>query len=437
MAGVDLRPLSLGEILDRTFSLYRRHFLLFLVITVLPYLLIPACILLSSLLPAAMTTTTVGAAQPRPSVPFIFMVLAIVVVLPAVLIGLGICFLAQGASVYAVSELYFGRTTTIAACLRRVRGRILNLFGVALLNGLAVVGAFLLFVIPGVWLGCRLITCIPAALLENLGPGDALSRSFRLTKGSAGRAFVIYLLFFVLFYMGLLISIFSVAIATGAFTRDSATAGSSGFLVGEFLALVLVTPFLSIATTVFYYDLRVRKEALDLQLMMNPGGTAPAPSSGTLPSMLLILRRVSVPPQAPRVRHKLGPPGRVGATPHLSRGVTRSILENVQGYWFLYQSCPSVHHFRANHCASVKGSMNAHRQLAQSASLKSGGALPTSRPRHLALAIRPNLASLIVATELSGSNMAPGTIENCRNSNRHLAIRNRRNSLKIKERCTF
>ena len=29
MATLDLRPLSLGEILDRTFTLYRSHFVLF------------------------------------------------------------------------------------------------------------------------------------------------------------------------------------------------------------------------------------------------------------------------------------------------------------------------------------------------------------------------------------------------------------------------
>ena len=29
MSTLDLRPLSIGELLDRTFSLYRRHFILF------------------------------------------------------------------------------------------------------------------------------------------------------------------------------------------------------------------------------------------------------------------------------------------------------------------------------------------------------------------------------------------------------------------------
>jgi hypothetical protein len=36
MATLDLRPLSLGELLDRTFTLYRGHFLLFLGISAIP-----------------------------------------------------------------------------------------------------------------------------------------------------------------------------------------------------------------------------------------------------------------------------------------------------------------------------------------------------------------------------------------------------------------
>src|SRR5438552_9078889 len=42
MADLDLRPLSLGEILDRTFSLYRKNFLLFAGITAIPQLLVLA-----------------------------------------------------------------------------------------------------------------------------------------------------------------------------------------------------------------------------------------------------------------------------------------------------------------------------------------------------------------------------------------------------------
>jgi hypothetical protein len=54
---------------------------------------------------------------------------------------------------------------------------------------------------------------------------------------------------------------------------------------GTSLATILVTPIVTIATTVFYYDLRVRKEAFDLQMMMNPN-EAVAPPPAALPSML-------------------------------------------------------------------------------------------------------------------------------------------------------
>jgi hypothetical protein len=40
MPELDLRPLALGEILDRTFTLYRRNFLLFFGITALPQRLV-------------------------------------------------------------------------------------------------------------------------------------------------------------------------------------------------------------------------------------------------------------------------------------------------------------------------------------------------------------------------------------------------------------
>ena len=55
--------------------------------------------------------------------------------------------------------------------------------------------------------------------------------------------------------------------------------------VATFVASIIVGPFLLIATSVFYYDLRVKKEAFDLQIMMNPEGvgTVPAPS---VPSIL-------------------------------------------------------------------------------------------------------------------------------------------------------
>ena len=288
MANLDLRPLSLGEILDRTFSLYRRNFLLFLGITALPNLLILALNLAQTLMtniPATSVPQPVEQLQSRPATGllafgFIGLLVGLFVYLVAYLF-------AQGGTVYAVSELYLGRQTSIGASLRRMRGQLGSLFGVILLNGLAVMGATLFLIIPGIYAACRLITCVPAALLEDLGPRASLERSFRLTKDSAGRAFVIFLLYFIMLYAAILLFMFPFLFMAGLSAKEPGMMRIwlSLSQVGNFLAGILVSPFLTIATAVFYYDLRVRKEAFDLQLMMNPSGSIPS-GAGGVPTML-------------------------------------------------------------------------------------------------------------------------------------------------------
>jgi hypothetical protein len=275
MADLDLRPLSLGEVLDRTFSIYRKHFLLFAGITAIPQLLILALRLTQTMF------TTFPAARPRVPVEQLqsnaasgLLAFGIVGVVVGLIVYLVAYLFAQGGTVFAVSELYLGRTTTIGAALGRMRGQLGSLFGVILLNGLAVMGALILLIIPGIYVACRLITCVPAALLEDLGPRSSLERSFSLTKDYAGRAFLIYLLYFVLVYAATMLLTFPFFIAVGLSARNPEA--MRGWLamaqVGEFIAGVLVSPVLTIATAVFYYDLRVRKEAFDLQFMMNPTG---------------------------------------------------------------------------------------------------------------------------------------------------------------------
>ncbi len=180
MTNSDLRPLSLGEILDRTFSLYRQHFVLFVGIAALPQLLNFALSLAQMWIPR----TSIGHA-PSPVAGALPVAAIIIGALVGVVVYLIAFLFAQGGTVYAVSEIYLGRTTTIGASLRRMRGQVAVLFGVTLLNGLVVGAAMILLIVPGIYMACRLITCVPAALLEDLGPRDSLERSYRLTEDSA------------------------------------------------------------------------------------------------------------------------------------------------------------------------------------------------------------------------------------------------------------
>lgn len=289
MADVGLRPLTLGEILDRTFSLYRRNFLLFVGITAIPQLLVLALRLLQTLVLTAPRLTTHR--LPRTSVPAdvssSFLTFAILGVIGLFVYVIAYLF-AQGGTVFAVSDLYLGRPTTIGASLGRMRGQLGALFGVVLLSGLAVVAGFICLIIPGIYVACRLLTCVPAALLEDLGPIDSLERSFSLTKGFAGRSFLIYLLYLVLLYGAIFLFAlpFSVAMVLAAKHPETMPMWLSLTHVGEFIANVLVGPILTIATAVFYYDLRVRKEAFDLQVMLDPNDPLAAQGPSIVPRTL-------------------------------------------------------------------------------------------------------------------------------------------------------
>lgn len=275
MAEWELRPLSLGEILDRTFSLYRRNFLLFLGIAAIPHLLVLGLNLVQVLvLKTPGKTPGVPASQFQAGAASSILALGIVGGIVALIVYVVSFLFAQGGTIYAVSDLYLGRSTTIGASLSRMKGQLANLFGVMFLNGVATVIAFIFLIIPGIYVACRLCTCIPAALLEDLGARESLERSFALTKDNAGRAFVIYLLYFALLYAAIFLFLMPFGVLAVFSAKDPSMLRWTMAMmqVGNFFAAVLVSPFILIATSVFYYDLRVRKEAFDLQVMMNPGG---------------------------------------------------------------------------------------------------------------------------------------------------------------------
>jgi len=284
MANLDLRPLSLGEILDRSFSLYRQNFLLFLGIAAIPQLFVLVLNLAQVFLGLSKNTVQPGRPAAVPAVPPAAVPALFVIGLLGAVVYLVAYLLSQGATVSAVAEIYLGRTTTIGEALRKARGELGVLFGVTMLNGLVTVLGFIALIIPGVYLICRLLIAVPAAMIENLGPRDSLERSFALTKGSAGRSFMIIFVYFVI----LMALMFSLGIAIGI--ASAATRGNPQLVplwamltaVSQSVVTAVVTPILLISVSVFYFDLRVRKEAFDLQMMMNPSTAAAAGAQGVV-----------------------------------------------------------------------------------------------------------------------------------------------------------
>lgn len=272
---LDLRPLSLGEILDRAFSMYRRHWLLFVGISAVPQILSFAFAVLG---PQAATTTagTVNFDLAAALNQLLFTVVYLVVLAFVLLFT-------QGGTTVAVSELYLGRAISIAEALRRVGKDIFRLFGVLILYFLVIFCGFILLIIPGIYWLCRLLVCYPVAIIERPGPGKSISRTFSLTKGFAGRAFAIVVMSIVLTLAAQALFSLPFRIPLGAAANDPGALRFWQILeaFGRAVGGALVAPIPLIANSIFYYDLRVRKEAFDLQLMMNPETQRPVGSDGT------------------------------------------------------------------------------------------------------------------------------------------------------------
>lgn len=297
----DLRPLTLGELLDRSFSLYRRHFWLFVGIMALPSLMALAFgVIVAVFNPQPVNPESVAAGDTQPAE-----ILGAVAWLAAAMVGMVIVYfiayaVALGATTVAVSELYLGRAITIRAAYAPLRGKVGRLALLLVLLGVRMVGVlFLGFLVTGVavaigaigspilaalimlggmasavtlwvWVILRYAVTVPAAVLEDETATAAIQRSIDLTRGSLGRVFVL-LVFTMIITYGVL------AIFQGPFMVAAAMAGPDTSGVFWFNLLGTITgsiggaftaPLMIVAFAVLYYDLRVRREGLDLQLMM-------------------------------------------------------------------------------------------------------------------------------------------------------------------------
>jgi len=311
----DLRPMTLGEILDRTAQLYRTHFLLFAGIAAV----YAGALLVLNLVQIGMgeLLRRLHMTQQLPWVTLGFVVL----ILPLVFIFAGA---AVAANNRAVAWVNLGRTATIRGAYKSILPRMgrylwlmtmiafiiyipfvvlfsvyfIFLFAYARPKGIftsgganadpqaaiVLAGVTLLFFLLAavaffyaIFMALRYSLALPASVLEDLNARKALRRSIELSKGSRGRIFV----------LGLLISVIQVGLVgiTQIFFLVAAVR-QHGLLpvwaqvlqqVVGFLTNSFIGPMYATGLTLFYYDQRVRKEGFDIEWMMEAAGmNAPA-----------------------------------------------------------------------------------------------------------------------------------------------------------------
>ncbi len=284
---VRLRPFPLSELLDESFRLYRRHFVLFAVLSLL--LAIPG-LAGAAIVGSRLARLTQVPVEPANAGAFLLQTMQdlLVGLAPVFVISLLLWPFTLGTLVRATVDIVLGMPASVGTALRGTLTRYWGLYGITLL--FAVVGLFLglaslllitlLVTVPlWFWLAVRWSVAVPALLAEQIGPRAALGRSWALVRGRWWRTFAIFIVF------GLLLEVLSLAVgyifqalASGApslsvearFTLQQAGSGLTG---------ALVSPVLYIGWTLLYFDLRVRKEGFDLeQLAQQTSRPAPEPA---------------------------------------------------------------------------------------------------------------------------------------------------------------
>jgi hypothetical protein len=245
-----LRPMEIGELLDEAFDLYRRSFGLFFGIAVLLY--VPVVVLALAVPPGSVWSALVS------------------------LLNFLVSFLMVGAMTHAAMERLLGRQTTIIAAYGQAARRLFSLIAGLFVNFLAVLGGFILLIIPGiiVMLWSQLLT--PVVIVEGRSFA-ALGRCRELAQGHLWRLLMLVLAVFgASMVIGLVLAgLMGVAIALGGMdlnepaidTGPAMTLWQAGFMLVATLMQGAWYPLWMIAAVMLYVDLRIRREAYDLELL--------------------------------------------------------------------------------------------------------------------------------------------------------------------------
>lgn len=303
------RPLPFGQLLDRGLQVYRKHFVQLVLLTL--GLFGPVYLFYAWIISRGMEADDAASPWSRLSDSYtadpvvlqedsIFLIMAVIVL--ALIVSAVLVPVAMGAITAMVEAAYEGRELEPAASLKRAFKRALPLAGntilyVILSSAAYTIVAFGLIIViipialviglggsllslsfsPGLILVVVLLyvalTCavsavmayffirfgyyIPVVVLEKEGMG--LGRSWELTKGSFWRLFFIYTV------LSLIVSVFYLV----------------GFIAIEFLVpvmilrvaitalcLIVLTPMLFVVYSVTYFDLKVRREGVDLERVL-------------------------------------------------------------------------------------------------------------------------------------------------------------------------
>jgi len=301
---VELRPMDVGDILDNTIRIYRFVpwvlILTYAIIAGLPVFLQQS----TGQFVTNVITEALGMMNPsNPGTEFlnVFQSADFYVASGIMVLGMFLMFflapMAQAAMVYIVSETILGRETTIADSIRAILPKVgtiilayivvgiiilityspiilsMGIFFArpadqnAVLTALGLIWLYPVSAVVLLWLTVKFLFIPHSVILDDLGAVDAFKRSFNLVTGYWWRTFGIYIL--ISFIVGIIVALLQQGVAVVNLGLNQlphilplAIVGIGGLLMT--VISIVIQPIGIIATTLLYYDLRIRKEGFDL-----------------------------------------------------------------------------------------------------------------------------------------------------------------------------
>ena len=264
-------PMGIGGILDRAFQLYRQNFIRFLTIVAIVYVPITLISLLLVRVQVAAATEG-GAAVLLASLPLL--ILAIV--------GQALC---AGALIKSVSGTYLGEPISVGEAYKAVLPKLLSLIGAAIVVGLLVGVGLLLLIVPGIIFLLWYILTTQVIVIEDMTAFPGMSRSKQLVAGNLGKVFALGVVVFIIVW----IISFAFGQLGGAIagmaenpTRDQIVRAMTIQTLISQVGSILVAPITAAVWILAYYDLRIRKEGFDLEMLARAMGV---PAPGAAPGM--------------------------------------------------------------------------------------------------------------------------------------------------------
>jgi MFS family permease len=327
-----LRPLNLGEILDRTAQLYRRNFWVFAGVSAAPTGVMVGLSAVFGAVVAATAITRHGTGR----LGAVTGLIAVLLLALAPLLVAAMVFSQAGLTRAALSA-HNGQTFRIRDALGGVRPRFWRFLWLLVLQGLLAAGipgviaasaiaglaalsrlagggagasaglGFPIFLIVAaaiviaVWRALGYAMGLAACVVEEKTAWESVERAVKLSEKARGRIFVMFLLVWALSMLLSMVVYIPVAIMAaimGALGHGAQYAAvvlilaESLNVLGNFALQTLIAPVYVIALLLFYFDQRVRTEGYDIERMMEEAGlsrwsgaeAAPGLHNGDAPS---------------------------------------------------------------------------------------------------------------------------------------------------------